>query len=758
MGIIGIFSGLGSLSTGTTGIRIISSSTQITGGFGTTRVISGISGTALPAVATPGTIGGTTGGAASSMPGWMESAFEIFGIMAIISCITAVLVTTYKVYQYFAEPRRDKVRFTVTEVEEKKGWFKAWCQMHDFSGIFIPLIKAATGAPLQSHHDDWLSRFQRKSMSKEDADLGGWDSTLPTPDYHPDKPMYRFTGGKMYPGVKHAGAPRTMVNVTTREIDSHQFAQDFRHALVNAPSERKLEEEVEKLLIEYAEASAFSEDDEECEDCGNFNMELYPDTLYCVDTRYTVEIRSAARQHNIENGGHAFDPTYQRTLFDGGFLPGWLDAATGGAGSPTEGKDPSENGGEGAPDPMAGMTGQQRAELIAGIMKIQWQWVENEAFEYRLPFRKEIEEEGRKSGNNPTKISFGKLLENPDTGDSETVLEFNWADYNICSDPYYWAGSGSDVALPDEGYSEGDTQSEISYAEWLDKDAVLTEKTALGLDRYGVPQAAVDGEVSFVGDGGFVRTALDGATWEPQYDHWPTGTAKKIGSGKAYQKPIKPLIFMGMNITLFGWGGYSSKQENGHPKGRSLADKINRSTGLSISGSQFGKYNLNSKDRYAAAQKAQDKIAAILGTKDGKVIYPPAPHKVSPSDAVTSSYSTKRKTGAFAVVSDEALHTCDTCKDKDSNGCAVEPDQLSAVGQEAFWIGVPYVFAVKKETKSQADNTNPGWVTTKVKDSNGQDSDWSISNIFTVPCIDKHTKPPTIQIGDMDRARTAIDR
>ena len=451
MGVLSVFSGLGTLNTGFGGIRIISTSSRITGGFSSTRLITGSVGSPLPVRTGPGAV---SGGGAAAPSGFMKTALKVMNILMWISCITAVLSTTYSIIQYFREPDKDAVLFNVTGVDEKTGFISFWIQLHDFSGLFIPGIKAARGGGVSAKQAQYLQNFVKNFVGEKSVGQGGWDEG--TQKYDLSKKMDRLTvtnyDTKGRGAVNTSGGNRVKVNSSTRlDISASKFQGDFRDILIGATSDNDLKAKIEDLLASYAQAESFSEDDVECIDCGHFHLEAFPDEIYCVDAQYQVKVMSAAKARlaQLASEGENSDPndtTVQQRLFDEGYLPAFLTPK-----NQTVPPPPAPGGGyvpPPLPDGRGGTFGTptvnspKGSKFIADVCSIDWDWVAMGDIEFPYGEIDSIRT------SNLTQITFEK--ENA----PDTTIDFDFlVDHNSCSDPYYWEGG----ALPDVGYSYTDT-------------------------------------------------------------------------------------------------------------------------------------------------------------------------------------------------------------------------------------------------------------------------------------------------------------
>lgn len=735
MGVLSVFGGLGGLNSGFGGIRIISTSSRITGGFSSTRLITGSVGAPLPLRTGPGTI---SGGGAAGPSGFMKTALKVMNVLMWISCITAVLSTTYSIIQHFREPDKDTVRFAVTGVDEKEGFIDMWIQLHDFSGLFIPGIKAARGQrTLSRAHEQYLQDFVKNFSGEKSVSSGGWDEGAQK--YDLNKNLDRLTVNsydtKGRGAVNTSGGNRVKIGTSTIEISRAQFQADFRNILVGATSNNDLKTKVEDLLAKYAEAESFDEDDNECADCGNFNLEVYPDEIYCVDARYRVRVMSAAKAQLAvyAAAGENSDPndtTVQQRLFDEGYLPAFLTPKT---------RVQSSSGipplpGVGTPS----VNTPQGSKFIAGVCGIDWDWVPMGDIEF--PYN--LIDSNRTS--NLTQITFTK--ENA----PDTKLDFDFlTSHNSCSDPYYWEAGG---ALPDVGYSYTDTnRNEKSVADWSDNTKILSEKTALGLTEWGIPTAAAAGEITSTG---FVREELDAVVSAPPggddaFDHWGNS------AGATSSRAIEPFVFQGKATYV----AYVQVDRFNRKNLRDFLGTPGKVTGAWGLPKSVGGYAMSQSDWGVSGssapgwKKCRTKDAARVAIQNHIDAIQKAGGTVVGTGEVASHSNNYGHFFVWAVV-DEPLYTCETCKPQDSDGCSLATDQCSDTSQNSFYIGLSYVLAIQKEILRTATGDTQVWEKIEVDPSEmgGLGKYWSVSNTFTVPCIGKTTpKMPLIQIGNPRR-------
>ena len=736
MGVLSVFGGLGTLNSGFGGIRIISTSSRITGGFSSTRLITGSVGSPLPVRTGPGVVSG--GGGAAGPSGFMKTALKVMNVLMWISCITAVLSTAYSIIQHFREPDKDTVRFSVTGVDEKTGFIDMWIQLHDFSGLFIPGIKAARGQQtLSKAHEQYLQNFVKNFSGEKSVSSGGWNEA--TQKYDLNKKMDRLTVNsydtKGRGAVNTSGGNRVKIGTSTIEISRAQFQADFRNILVGATSDNDLKTKVEDLLAKYAEAESFDEDDNECADCGNFNLEVYPDEIYCVDAQYQVKVMSAAKAQLAvyAAAGENSDPndsTVQQRLFDEGYLPAFLTPKNKVAPATSGGNIPPLPDGRGGSLGTPTVNSPQGSKFIAGVCNIEWDWVPMGDIEFAYSEIDSIRT------SNLTQITFTK--ENA----PDTTLDFDFLiEHNSCSDPYYWEGG----ALPDVGYSYTDTnRNEKAFTDWNDNSKINSEKAALGLTDWGIPTAAAAGEITSTG---FVREELDGKVAYPEYDHWGNS------AGATSSAAIEPFVFQGKApyvAYVSPRGARRSNLNNVLHMKRSGIGLPKNVGGFQLSESDWGISGFKApgwkrcKSQDAARTAIQNHIDAVQ--KAGGTV-------IGTGETLPSSKNLNHFF-VWAVV-DEPLYTCDTCKPKDSDGCSAGSAVGSDTSRNNFYIGLPYVLAIRKQIRRAADeggSANYEDIEVDPSEMGGLGKYWSVSNTFTVPCITKTTpKMPLIQIGNPRR-------
>ena len=746
MGVLSVFGGLGTLNSGFGGIRIISTSSRITGGFSSTRLITGSVGSPLPLRTGPGAV---SGGGAAGPSGMMKTVMKVLNILMWISCATAVLSTAFSIIQYFREPDKDSVRFSVTGVDEETGFIDMWIQLHDFSGLFIPGINAARGRQtLSSKQEKLLRDFAGEFVGESSVSSGGWNEA--TQQYELSKDLDRLTITNYDTNLADASqGNRVKVSQQTIEIPAAQFMAEFRAVLVRAQNYRDLKTGAENLIAKYAEAESFNEDDDTCVDCGHFNLEIYPDEIYCVDARYRVKVMSAAKArlaalaaktdeyHNTD----PFDSTVQQKLINDGYLPAFLSQKT---------RQTAQNP-AGVPG-LPNMGTANGSKFAAAVCQIEWDWVGGSSqdtieFPYSI-----YENESRTQ----TAITFTKSVE----GDPDTVLEFDFIGlHNDCADPYYWEGG----ALPDVGYDSADTdRNQKSATDWSDNTAILSEKASLNLTEWGIPSGAAAGEIT---DGSLVREELVGGE---DYDHWGTS------AGQTSSRAIEPYVFEGKTVYVAyahlkqGFGGQTENLGNILARAWSATPcGIRNVGGYQMSRSDWGVNNAGRnpsapgwkkcKTEEAARNAIRNHIDAIQqagGSVIGQGEISPIPGTGTFVNQAGNPKGNGNTFFAWAVV-DEPLYTCDSCKPQDSDGCN-GPGVVQCIGSssESFLIGIPYVLAIQKEILRTATGGTPEWEKVEVEESElgGLGKYWSVSNTFNVPCITKTTpKMPLIQIGNPRR-------
>ena len=543
MGIIGLFTGLQALQTGTTGIRVISASSQLQGGFGVTRVISGSSGFSFPTTTTPGSVG-SVGGGGGGGGGFLPKFMQILNVIAIIHCITALFVTGYKLLVYFKEPAYNEVRSMVNNVDAKTGVIDMFIELHDYSGLFVDQIKKqgikAAHAKLM---EDW---FEAKMVAqKSETGRGGYNST--SGKYEKNTPLwkYEFKGYKPNIVQKWLGGKKKKVILAGQgsvPVNDGTFINDFVAILNSLPPTAtmdNLDTEVKEMIVKLAELNSYEEDDN-CKSCGDFNLSLYPDHLHCMETRYSVRVKSASNAYLTSGldvpkghgGGVAagMNPKVMQTMFTEGILPAWLNVAAKGT------------GGADALSPI------QINDAVRAINGMSWDWIGDGAEEPACEFNYKYFDPTVKQ----TTFTFHNSSTTTDNDvdlPSEDTHPNGWADVD-CADPYYWESNRMDgeVALPG-GYSEGDTQWEMTHGDWKDGMNALANgngnKSDLFLDPWGIPNDAIEGKVSAAAKNHWIRSELT----SEKHQHWQ----KSLGGGATYQRPIKPYIFNSTSIHLFPW-------------------------------------------------------------------------------------------------------------------------------------------------------------------------------------------------------------